>query len=83
VAIIGIALKARLRPVVSGREQLIGAIGQALTDFHHEGEVFIHGERWNAVSGSPLRKGQHVLVTGIEGLTLKVQPAEGQVPVIE
>ena len=83
VAIIGIALKARLRPVVSGREQLIGAIGQALSDFHHEGEVFIHGERWNAASGSPLRKGQHVLVTGIEGLTLKVRPADGQDPVID
>ena len=76
MGIIGIALKARLRPVVSGREQLIGAAGTALTDFDHEGEVFVHSERWSAVSGSRLRKGQTVVVTGIDGLTLKVRPAD-------
>jgi len=76
MGIIGIALKARLRPVVSGREQLIGAPGSALTDFYHEGEVFVHSERWSAKSDSPLREGQAVVVTGIDGLTLKVRPAD-------
>jgi len=75
-AIIGIAVKARLRPVVSGREQMIGASGTALGDFHREGEVFVHSERWSAVSGTPLRKGQAIVVTGIEGLVLKVRPAD-------
>ena len=76
MGIIGIALKARLRPVVSGREQLIGASGVALTDVYHEGEVFVHSERWSAVSESPLHKDQVIVVTGIDGLTLKVGPAE-------
>jgi membrane-bound serine protease (ClpP class) len=76
MAIVGIALKARLRPVVSGREQLIGASGTALTDIYREGEVFVHSERWSAVSGSPLHKGQSVVVTGIDGLTLKVGPVD-------
>ena len=76
MGIIGIALKARLRPVVSGREQLIGSSGSALTDFDHEGEVFVHSERWSAESDSPLREGQAVVVTGIDGLTLKVRPVE-------
>jgi len=76
MSIVGIALKARLRPVVSGREQLIGATGTALVDFYHEGEVFVHSERWSALSDSPLRKGQTVVVTGIDGLTLKVRPAD-------
>lgn len=76
-AIIGVALKARLRPVVSGREQMIGAIGTALSDFHHEGEVFVHSERWSAVTESPLRKGQNIVVTGMDGLTLKVRPVDG------
>lgn len=75
-AIIGIAVKARLRPVVSGREQLIGAAGTALDDFHHQGEVFVHSERWSAVTESPLRKGQNIVVTAIDGLTLKVRPAD-------
>ena len=76
MGIIGVALKARLRPVVSGREQLIGASGTALTDVYHEGEVFVHSERWSAVSDSPLHKGQTVEVTGIDGLTLKVRPID-------
>jgi len=76
MGIVGIALKARLRPVVSGREQLIGAEGTALANFNHEGEVFAHGERWSAVSSSPLREGQRIVVTGIDGLTLKVSPAD-------
>ena len=76
MGIIGIALKARLRPVVSGREQLIGASGTALTDVYHEGEVFVHSERWSAVSDSPLHKGQTVEVTSIDGLTLKVRPID-------
>ena len=76
MGIIGIALKARLRPVVSGREQLIGSSGSALTDVYHEGEVFVHSERWSAQSDSPLREGQAVVVTGIDGLTLKVRPVD-------
>jgi len=76
MGIIGIALKARLRPVVSGREQLIGASGSALLDFYHEGEVFVHSERWSAISDSPLHKGQGIVVTGIDGLILKVRPAD-------
>ncbi len=81
-AIVGIALKARLRPVVSGREQLIGAAGTALIDFSHQGEVFVHSERWTAITESPLRKGQNVVVTGIDGLTLKVRAADESVPVV-
>jgi len=76
MAIIGIAVKARKRPVVAGREQLLGAEGTALWDFEQRGSVFVHSERWSAVSSTPLRKGQAIVVTGIDGLTLKVRPAD-------
>ena len=76
MAIIGIAIKARQRPVVSGREELIGAEGTVLSDFEYEGNVFVHSERWSAVTGSPLREGQAIVVTGIDGLTLNVRPAD-------
>ena len=75
MAIIGVAMKARQRPMVAGREELIGAMGTALTDFERQGDVFVHSERWNAVSTSPLQAGQEIVVTGIEGLTLQVRPA--------
>jgi membrane-bound serine protease (ClpP class) len=76
MAIIGIAVKARKRPVVAGSEQLIGAEGTALRGFEHEGNVFVHSERWSAVTNSPLREGQAIVVTGIDGLTLEVRPAD-------
>lgn len=76
MAIIWFAVKARQRPVVSGREQLIGATGTALESFGHEGQIFVHSERWDAVSDTPVEKGQSVRVTDIRGLTLQVQPLE-------
>jgi membrane-bound serine protease (ClpP class) len=76
MAIIGIAVKARQRPVVAGREELIGAKGTALLDFEQRGNVFVHSERWNAVTTSPLSKGQAVVVIDIDGLTLNVRPAD-------
>ena len=38
------------------------------------GEVLFEGERWNAVSETPIESGQPVEVTGINGLTLNVKP---------
>jgi membrane-bound serine protease (ClpP class) len=76
MAIVWFALRARQRPVVSGREQLIGATGTALKGFENEGEVFVHSERWQAVSESPLAEDQAIEVTGLDGLTLRVRPID-------
>jgi membrane-bound serine protease (ClpP class) len=76
MAIIGFAVKARQRPVVAGREQLLGEKGEALMSFTHEGDVHVRGERWAAVTEAPVSKGQVIEVTRIDGLTLKVRPAE-------
>jgi len=76
MAIIGFAVKARQRPVVAGREQLMGKRGEALMSFKDEGDVHVRGERWAAVTDVPVKKGQTVLVTGIDGLTLQVRPVD-------
>ena len=74
MAIIWFAVRARQRPVVAGREQLIGASGVALETFDGEGNVFVHSERWNATTDKPVRRDQQVVVTGLDGLVLKVSP---------
>ena len=74
MAIVWIAVRARQRPVVAGREELVGASGVALEEFAGEGHVFVHSERWNAISESPVREKQAVVVTGLDGLRLKVRP---------
>lgn len=74
ILVIGMAIRARRRPVVSGLEEMIGGEAIVTDDFDHKGMVNIHSEFWQAVSDSPLRKGQLVKVIGISGLTLEVKP---------
>ena len=73
-AVGGIALKARRRPVVSGRELLVGSRGEILEAAGMDGWARVHGERWRVKSSTPLAEGQRVQVTGMEGLLLTVTP---------
>ncbi len=72
--VVGMALKAHRRPVVSGREELLGSTGEALEDFEQEGWARIHGETWRIRSPAPLRAGQRVRVVAMHGLLLEVVP---------
>jgi membrane-bound serine protease (ClpP class) len=72
------ALRARHRPVVSGQEEIIGAGGTALAAIEREGWAQVRGENWRVVSAAPLAPGQRLRVTGIDGLTLRVEPDDGQ-----
>jgi membrane-bound serine protease (ClpP class) len=74
LTVVSLALRARRRPVVSGREQLIGSIGEAMAAFTGTGWIRVHSEDWQARSDTHVRRGQRVRVVGIEGLTLIVQP---------
>lgn len=71
VLVLGMVLKARRRPVVSGAEEMLGAHGEVIDE---HGRVRVHSELWQAHSDTPLHPGQKVRVTGREGLTLRVEP---------
>ena len=75
VFVIGMAIQARRRPVVSGAEGLMGARGLAVSGFPGPGSVRVHGEIWSARSDTAIAPGQPVSVTGREGLVLLVAPA--------
>jgi membrane-bound serine protease (ClpP class) len=68
------ALKARRRPVVSGREHMIGAIGIVESAQGTEGWAQVQGERWRVVSAAPIKPGDRVRVADVRGLTLAVEP---------
>ena len=62
---------------VSGAEGLEGEVGEAVTDIHARGRVFVHGEYWDAFSGQAVQKGEKVRVLGIrEGFRLEVEKSE-------
>jgi membrane-bound serine protease (ClpP class) len=77
--VIGAAIKARKRPVVSGQEEMLHTIGVVLEDFEGRGRVHIHGEDWSAESTLPLKRGDSVQVVAVDGLVLHVQPAKKEV----
>jgi membrane-bound serine protease (ClpP class) len=68
-----LAMKARRRPVVTGREDLQGAEAVVLGDFEGEGWARVRGETWRVKSAVPMKEGERARVVGIDGLTLAVQ----------
>jgi membrane-bound serine protease (ClpP class) len=71
----GMALRARRSRVVSGREEMIGSVGEVIDA---DGWAFIHGERWQVRSQAPLAAGQKVRVRALDGLVLEVEPLPSQ-----
>ena len=74
IFVLGMMIKSRRRAVVSGREQMIGARGEALDDFEREGWARVQGETWRVKSAAPVKAGERLSVTGLEGLILQVEP---------
>lgn len=70
----GMALKARRRTVVSGAEQLLGSVGEVVECSEDICWARVHSELWQIKSTKVLTPGQHIRVTGREGLTLIVMP---------
>jgi membrane-bound serine protease (ClpP class) len=82
----GAVLRAQLRKPTTGKEGLLGAIGEARTDLNPDGMVFVEGELWQATATAPEEKGapmmiqagSPVVVSRIQGLHLSVRPATAQ-----
>jgi len=71
-----LAVKALRKTPISGKESLIGKIGEALTEISPEkpGQVFVEGEIWRAEASTQVRRGEKVKVLRTKGLTLVVVP---------
>ena len=70
-------VKTHRNKVQAGAESMTGTDAVAQDDFCSEadgyaGQVQTHGEYWRARSPQKITKGQHVRVTGRQGLTLLV-----------
>ncbi|WEX11147.1 nodulation protein NfeD [Chelativorans sp. AA-79] len=76
LVIVRLAWSSHRHKIVTGAQQLIGATGAVHRWNGTGGYVFVHGERWRAVSSEPLEEGQPVRIIGRDGLTLEVVAAE-------
>lgn len=78
VIALGYTLRAHRRPVVTGREGLIGQRGEVISWAGDRGAVWAAGERWNAHGPQTLKPSAIVRVIAVEGLTLHVAPIAPQ-----
>jgi membrane-bound serine protease (ClpP class) len=72
-----LALVSQRRAPVTGAHGLVGEMGTTLGALTpgEAGQIRVHGEIWRAVSPSAVAPGQRVVVTGVHGLTLSIEPA--------
>lgn len=68
-----IALRARRNKVVTGAEGMIGETGVAVGELNPSGTILVHGEYWNARASGRVPPSEPVRITGIDGLTLRVE----------
>ncbi|MGH8372144.1 MAG: NfeD family protein [Gammaproteobacteria bacterium] len=78
VGTLWLAMRAHHKPVVSGAEEMIGSIGNVVTDFAADGNgiVRVHSENWNAWSRMPLQTGDSIKVLSRDGLKLTVEKTD-------
>jgi membrane-bound serine protease (ClpP class) len=72
ILLMGYVWRAHQRPVASGAEHLVGAEARVLEWTGKDGFVWAQGERWQARGEAPLKPGQKVQITALEGLTMVV-----------
>jgi membrane-bound serine protease (ClpP class) len=60
--------------VTTGAEGLIGARAEVIEACEPSGRVRLRGEIWRARCRSRAEVGDRVMVTGVDGLTLEVEP---------
>jgi len=73
--VIAMLLRSRKRPVVTGKEALTGAQGEAVAWDGEQGRVLVQGEVWRARAAAPLAPGARVKVIARDGLVLVVEKA--------
>jgi membrane-bound serine protease (ClpP class) len=76
LAVATMAAKSHRRQPVSGSGHLVGHTAVTVEPLNPEGRVRFEGELWRARAETPIESGRPVRITGMDGLTLHVAPAE-------
>ena len=78
LVVIGFAVRGRRGPRATGKAALLGRRAEVIERLSPRGRVRLDGEVWNAESPGAIEVGAKVVVTGVEGLTLRVRPAAAE-----
>ncbi len=72
--LLSIAVRARRNKNATGIEGMMGELGVAVGTLDPSGTVLVRGEYWNAHASARVAASAPVRITGIDGLTLRVDP---------
>jgi len=75
IVVAGIVFRSHLLRSMTGAAGMVGERGVVYTPLNPEGQVFVHGEYWQAVSDEPIAKGEAVVVLEVLELKLRVRRA--------
>jgi membrane-bound serine protease (ClpP class) len=79
IFLLTLGVKAQFRRRATGSEGIVGEIGMARTDIKPSGgTIFVHGEFWNAVSDSKIKKGSKVRVIDVKEMVLRVKTIDSE-----
>ncbi|MBI4908683.1 MAG: nodulation protein NfeD [Acidobacteria bacterium] len=70
-----LVIRARRAKSIMGDAAMIGQVGVAATGLQPRGKVRVRGEYWDATSQSSVESGAAVRVVGVDGISLRVEPA--------
>jgi membrane-bound serine protease (ClpP class) len=70
-----IVFRSHLVRPMTGSAGMVGKRGVAYTPLNPEGQVFVHGEYWQAVSDEPIAQGEAVVVLEVADLKVRVRRA--------
>jgi len=74
LAVVGAGLRAQRRHVVTGAAGMVGRHAVVVERLSPEGRVRLGDELWSAVGDTTVETGHEVVITAIEGLTVRVRP---------
>lgn len=75
MAVAAFVFRSHLRRSMSGSAGMVGERGTAHSDLKPAGQVFVHGEYWQAVSEEPIDAGEPIEVVKVVNLKLLVRRA--------
>lgn len=61
-----------------GLDEMVGLVGRSISRIDPTGRVFVRGEYWNVVSDEPIEADAEIQVIEVDGLRLRVRPADSR-----
>jgi membrane-bound serine protease (ClpP class) len=71
--LLAVAVRARRNKMVTGPRPMLGLTGVSIEELNPTGTILVRGEYWKATAAVRIARAMPVRVTGIDGLTLRVE----------